>query len=398
MRSGLPTPDSDPFLPPEVLEQLWPEDRVLTDLPVAVTIGAAGVAGIVWAVRRARRVRRERRASGTDVPGSWHRTSATAALAASGVVLLALGASLVANWRSGYVPTWEALGVKLVALGVLEAPPSGLAERGTVRTVDIPGRPGAQIADQAAWVYLPPHYDPEGPDRYPVVYLLHGSPDEPSSWFAGGYVPHTMDVLLDAGLIDPMIVVSPTANGTGARGFDTECLDSTKGGSQVETYLTCTVRETIDDRFNTLTDRAHRVVGGMSAGGFCALNLGLRHLDLYSTILAIEPYGDPGEKTERAMLSTQAEIDANTPFTYLPTMEFPEPVAVFLDSGEKSPKEAVTTAQMAGFLEEQGQTVWLREEPGQGHDWRMAAIALPYGLVFAQQQMDSSDDAPEGHG
>jgi enterochelin esterase-like enzyme len=386
MNVGLPTPDSDPVLPAEVLDQLWPEDGVLTSLPVGAVLAGVGVSGIVWAVLRARRARRARRANG--VPRPRRSALGTATIATSGCLVIALGAAIGVNGRTGYVPTWDALRVKLVGWGIGTSPPPGLAERGTVRTVEIPGGPDAQMVDQAAWVYLPPGFDPDGEARYPVVYLLHGTPDDPSSWFAGGHVPRTMDVLIGHGLIDPMIVVSPTTNGEGPGGLDTECLDSTKGGEQAETYLTTTVVRTIDRSYPTLADRAHRVIGGMSAGAFCALNVGLRHQEDFGTILGIETYGEPGESVERAMLSTQAEIDANTPLTYLPTMTFTHPVAVFLDSGAESSKEARTTAQMAAYLAEQGQTVWLREEPGLGHTWRMAAVALPYGLLFAQEQMD----------
>jgi hypothetical protein len=73
-------------------------------------------------------------------------------------------------------------------------------------------------------------------------------------------------------------------------------------------------------------------------------------------------------------------------------MQFTHPMPVFLDSGADAPQEALTTVrQIAADIEKQGQTVELREEPGQAHTWSMAAIALPYGLVFAQQQQTTAD-------
>jgi enterochelin esterase-like enzyme len=394
--ADLPTPDTDPALPADVLHQLQPTGTYLTSYPVAVGLAVVGVAGIVWAVvraRRARRRRQERRARGDDARRPLRSRWATAGLAVVGTLSLVLGLAIGVNAYVGYVPTWDAARVQLVGLGLTDLSPRspGGAHRGQVRTLAIPGTAAEQIEDQDAWVYLPPGFDPGGSARYPVVYLIHGSPDEPSSWFAAGRVPRTMDVLIREGLVDPMIVVAPTVNGTGPGGLDTECLDSTKGGEQVETYLTTTVVEAIDTTYPTLTDREHRIIGGMSSGGFCALNVGLRHLDLYGTVLGIEPYGNPGPGPERAMLSTQAEIDANTPTTYLPTMTFTHPLPVFLDSGEDAPQDALTTVrQIAADLEAQGQTVELREEPGQAHTWSMAAIALPYGLVFAHEQMAST--------
>jgi enterochelin esterase-like enzyme len=395
--ADLPTPETDPALPADVLHELEPTGTWLTSYPVAIALAVLGVALVVWLVvrvRRARRDRRARRARGEEARRPLRSRLATAALGVLAALSLVLGLAVGANAYVGYVPTWDAARVQLVGLGLTDLASSspGGAHRGQVRTLDIPGTAKERMEDQAAWVYLPPGYDPRGSTRYPVVYLVHGSPDEPSSWFAAGHVPRTMDVLIRHGLVDPMIVVAPTVNGTGPGGLDTECLDSTKGGEQVETYLTTTVVDRVDSEYLTLTDRAHRFIGGMSSGGFCALNVGLRNLDLYGAILAIEPYGDPGEGPEQTMLSSQEQIDANTPSTYLSTMTFTQPMPVFLDSGADAPQEALTTVrQMAADLKAQGQTFELREEPGEAHTWSMAAVGLPYGLVFAQEQMTTAD-------
>lgn len=394
--ADLPTPDTDPALPEDVLRQLAPGGTFLESVPLAVGLGVLGLAGIVWAVvraRRARHARRARRAAGESVRRPLRSRFATAAVAVVGSLALLLGVAIGVNAYVGYVPTWDAARVQLVGLGLggLSERTRGTAHTGSVRTLEIPGTATEKMEDQAAWVYLPPGFDPDASTRYPVVYLIHGSPDEPSSWFAAGRVPRTMDVLLRHDLVDPMIVVAPTVNGTGPGGLDTECLDSTKGGEQVETYLTTTVVDRVDATYPTLTDREHRIVGGMSSGGFCALNVGLRHLDLYGTILGIEPYGDPGPGPESTMLSTQAEIDANTPLTYLPTMDFTQPMPVFLDSGSEAPQADLDNVRrMAKYLQDQKQTVDLRQEPGQAHTWEMAAVALPYALVFAQQQRDAA--------
>ena len=75
---------------------------------------------------------------------------------------------------------------------------------------------------------------------------MHGSPGEGGDWFAAGNVPDTMDVLLEHHLVEPMIVVGMDVNGTGPSAEDTECLDSTTGGSQVETYISDTVIPWVD--------------------------------------------------------------------------------------------------------------------------------------------------------
>ncbi|MBC7550789.1 MAG: hypothetical protein H7269_07830, partial [Cellulomonas sp.] len=112
----------------------------------------------------------------------------------------------------------------------------------------------------------------------------------------------------------------------------TECLNCARGGSQLETYLTAVVVPWVDQNYATLPDWPHRVIGGMSSGGFCALEHPLLHQELFGTIIALEPYGDPGAGG-RAMLATAAEFKAHSPSSYLPTLTFAHPVQTFFDVG-----------------------------------------------------------------
>lgn len=158
-------------------------------------------------------------------------------------------------------------------------------------------------------------------------------------------------------------------------------------GSQVETYLSDVVVPWVDKHYATRTDYAHRVIGGMSAGGFCAVDQGLRHPELYGEIIALEPYDNPGSGG-RAMLSTQAEYDAHSPGLYLPVMTFEHPVPTFLGIGELARGgDGRETGGMAAQLSARGQDVLFREEPGQGHTWTLARTGIPYGLIFASEHM-----------
>ena len=159
---------------------------------------------------------------------------------------------------------------------------------------------------------------------------MHGSPGAGGDWFAAGNVPHAMDVLLENHLVEPMVVVGMDVNGTGPSAEDTECLDSTTGGSQVETYISETVIPWVDARYRTADDWQHRAIGGFSSGGFCALDQGLRHPELYGAILALDTTGDPGTGGQ-AMLATQAQWDQHDVTTYAKTVPLPHPVALFVD-------------------------------------------------------------------
>nr|WP_276610572.1 alpha/beta hydrolase-fold protein [Kineococcus siccus] len=244
-----------------------------------------------------------------------------------------------------------------------------------------------RVPPSTTYVYLPPGYRAGGARRYPVAYLLHGSPGRSTDWFAAGDAADTLDVLIRHHLVPPMIVVAPDTNGGGLR--DTECLDDPHGGPQVERYLTTVVVPYVDAHFRTDARPAARIIGGMSAGGYCALDQGLRHRDLFGPVLAIEPYGDPGPDWRREL--TAAEFAAVSPSHYLPTIAVPAPVPVFLDIGTDAvAAEQADTDHVEAELRARGWPVLRRDEAGQGHTWNTARIALPYGLVFAARFLPSS--------
>ena len=413
----LPEPEIAPTLPPAVLRELaGRSDWVSSWWTVGLLAAAAVLVAVLVAWDRRRRAGARRDAS-TDAdgdadgrgtgsgsgsgsgsgkrPGRRHGAwRAWVGTVASGL-LVVLAVTAAVNAYAGYVPNVAAVRITMAGWGLADPPPShrdepsqhdGSSTTGSVTATPVEA-PDLRMAAGTTWVYTPPGFDPSAATRYPVVYLFHGSPGQPSDWFAAADSANVMDTLLGAGLVRPMILVAVDVNGTGPSSRDTECLDSTTGGAQVETYVTDVVVPWVDQSFPTVPDREHRAIGGMSSGGFCALNLGLRHLDTFGAIMALEPYGDPGEGGRR-MLATQEEFDANSPSRYVPTMDFPEPVAVFLDGGTESPRvDREANRRLAAALVERGQTVELREEKGQGHTWAMVHAGLPYGLSFLSEHL-----------
>ena len=312
-------------------------------------------------------------------------------LSAAGVVVFVLAVGLGVNSYAGYVPNVAAMQVTLASWGIVPPPTMhhGIAERshptrthGGVQAVDIASPKTLRMPPHfPSWVYTPPGYDASSGLRYPVMYLFHGSPGRAGDWFAAGHVPHTLDTLIHAGLVPPMIVVSVDVNGTGRSARDTECLNSTRGGAQVETYFTNVVVPYVDAHYATKADRADRAVGGMSSGAFCALHLGLRHQDLFSGIAAIGPYGDPGSGG-REMLATAEEFRASSPVDFIPTMTIEHRQRVFLDVGGAAGGADTRDAhRIYAELRARGVPAALHVEPGQAHTWRLADAGLPYALV-----------------
>lgn len=160
---------------------------------------------------------------------------------------------------------------------------------------------GALGVDKEYVVYLPAGYDDRGEaapsKRYPVFYYLHGLGDDETDWIKGGHLDEAADEL---GL--QAIVVMPDGDdgfysdavtdidydacmkdGTGLflpgmQPRDKTCVRHRK----YETYITHDLIHDVDTTYRTVANRDARAIAGLSMGGFGALELGMRHPDLFA--------------------------------------------------------------------------------------------------------------------
>ena len=158
--------------------------------------------------------------------------------------------------------------------------PSGILKHGMVERVAIPGT-RSHFSPRAAEVYLPPAWFSLPRPHLPVVVLLNGTPGGPDDWTRGAAADRIADgwAMSHAGVAP--ILVMPDVNG----GFfaDTECLDG--GAGNAETYLTTDVPNWINNELGPADQGGHWAIGGLSEGGYCALELALRHPTLFHTFL-----------------------------------------------------------------------------------------------------------------
>ncbi len=121
-------------------------------------------------------------------------------------------------------------------------------------------------------IYLPPCYDEQPQQAYPVLYLVHGQTYTDTQWDQLG-VPEVADRLIQAGEAVPFIVVMPR---------DRVWLEPTEDnfGKAVEQSLV----PWIDEHYRTIPDRHHRAIGGLSRGAAWAVHIGLERPDLFSRI------------------------------------------------------------------------------------------------------------------
>lgn len=136
---------------------------------------------------------------------------------------------------------------------------------------------------RAGFVYLPPGFDPS--IRYPVAYLLHGLPGSPSEYVNGTELMTFADTQIAAGKLRPFIAVMPAAG-----------LTPTYGGEWSglwENELVDHVVPWVDANLPTIATPAGRIIAGLSAGGYGAVDIGLRHPGLFGTIESWSGYFSP---------------------------------------------------------------------------------------------------------
>jgi enterochelin esterase-like enzyme len=128
---------------------------------------------------------------------------------------------------------------------------------------------------QQVLVYLPPGYTQQTARRYPVFYLLHGFPGRATAFLLTVRAGVVQDILLAQHKIKPMILVMPS--GSTGTFTDKEWANGVGVNSAWETFVARDVVNAIDSRYRTIPTGAARAIGGLSEGGYGALNIGIHH-------------------------------------------------------------------------------------------------------------------------
>ena len=138
-----------------------------------------------------------------------------------------------------------------------------------------------------ALVVLPDDYATSR-KRYPVIYFLHGLPAAADTYRGSAWLGDRLERVGAAILVMPQ----------GARSGDADAEYLNWGsGRDWETFIAEEIPAAIDKRFRTIRSRSGRALVGLSAGGFGATVLGLRHLDRFSVIESWSGYFHPTDPT-----------------------------------------------------------------------------------------------------
>lgn len=227
--------------------------------------------------------------------------------------------------------------------------------------------------DRDVVVYLPPSYDENWRERYPVVYMHDGQnlwDDKDAfggvSWDVVGAMDHGFaDASIGEAIIvgidntsDRMWEYTPTEGGSYHGG----------GAATYVGFIADEVKPVIDRDFRTRGDRASTGIMGSSLGGLVSAYAGVARQETFGLVGAVSP----STWWDNRWIIGQVQA--------APAM----PVRVYVDSGNAGPsKDDVTnTADLAAAYRDRGADLKYVVQPGAQHNeywWRQR---LPGALAF----------------
>ena len=200
--------------------------------------------------------------------------------------------SVVVNVRDGKLdivfirnkqsPQINAIVIEPLPFGGETAAPEGFdrardVPRGEIRPIRYPSKTAG--GERPANVYTPPGFSPQR--RYPVLYLLHGSGDDETSWTTRGAMREILDNLFAEGQAEPMIVVMPlgVVRWAGA-GSDDESREARQ--KAFERDLMDDLIPYVETNYPEEAETSRRALAGLSMGAGQTCWIGSRHLGRFA--------------------------------------------------------------------------------------------------------------------
>ena len=230
-----------------------------------------------------------------------------------------------------------------------------------------------------ALVYLPPNYDAQTKERYPVLYLQHGGGEDETGWIKQGHANFILDNLIASKSTKPMIIVMAYGYARRAGHVDPDLTGKHFGSPEMmkamqemsqtfEDDLTLVLIPFVDANFRTIADRDHRAMAGLSMGGMQTFQVTFDHLDLFSYIGGFSGAGG------MSMMRGDQKFDTKTAFNGA----LADPAAfakrvhlLWIGVGTEEPAMMhAGIVKLHAALDEAKVTHIFYESPGTSHEWQ----------------------------
>jgi S-formylglutathione hydrolase FrmB len=277
--------------------------------------------------------------------------------------------------RSRSRPMSRLTAVVFLTLGVAgcasvnRAIPHGTVHHYTIDAPSLGGKP------RSVRVYLPPSY--ARPDssahRYPVVFLLHGWPGGDGNWTGQGRAGVTLDSMAANHTIPEVIAVMPNGNGPGP--FERSLyIDTWNGKFKMQTFVVRDLVAWVDSTFRTRPEASQRAIAGLSDGGSAAVNIAMKHPDVFGAAAGMSgqyrwhPHGEIAH-----IMGPEPGADsllaANSPLLYVGRVRGRiGKLQLYIDVGLDDHHSLTSSRAFHARLDSLGIAHVYAENPG-GHSW-----------------------------
>jgi lysylphosphatidylglycerol synthetase-like protein (DUF2156 family)/enterochelin esterase-like enzyme len=152
---------------------------------------------------------------------------------------------------------------------------------------------GLTVDGRKALIYKPALLRTYPNASLPVIYFLHGQPGSETDWLGrGAALPSILDQLIANKTIPPLVAVMPDGS---TDHYSAGVWSNTAVGQTSETWILDRLIPAVQRQVHVL-GRECTSVAGYSEGGFSAVNIALRHPDVFGAAASYSGYfdADPG--------------------------------------------------------------------------------------------------------
>ncbi|BAZ66923.1 MAG: esterase family protein [Pelatocladus maniniholoensis HA4357-MV3] len=139
-------------------------------------------------------------------------------------------------------------------------------------------------------IILPPGYEKNPRQRYPVIFLLHGGHDDARAYVDKYAILGILHELYQSGKLPPAIVITPDGNDNRGSSplYDPDYYDGLNG--KIGTLIGSELVQLVKSRYRTLEKPQFWAMGGISSGGWGAFNIGLLYLQNFNILFSHSGY------------------------------------------------------------------------------------------------------------
>jgi enterochelin esterase-like enzyme len=214
---------------------------------------------------------------------------------------------------------------------------------------------------------LPPSYNKNQRQSYPVIFLLHGGHDDASAYVNKYALLDILHKLYQSQKLPPAIIITPDGNDNRGSSplYDPDYFDGPNG--KLGTLIGTELVEVVKSRYRTINKPEFWALGGLSSGGWGAFNIGLRHLKNFNILFSHSGYFVDNSGLENSPQNIVQQL----------SIADRKRLRVYLDAGYNDPNLLASTKNFHDTLNQLGISHVFYIFPG-GHGLSGADIGWNY--------------------